>query len=428
MNIRKPETRRWFLFGALAAAYTLVSIYRLSTAVLSADLAVDLSANAAELGALHSAFFVVYAALQLPAGVAADRLGARWAVAGGTALMSTGGLLFAAAPSLPVAFAARFVVGLGGSFLFTAILRFAANWYRPREFARMSGLSLAVAGFGGVLATTPLAVVVEAAGWRDTVRGLAVVGFALAALVALAVRDSPANAGLRPVSGVASPESPSLGDVVSNARLVLREPETWLAGFVLFGGTGINITVFGLWGVPYLVQSYELSVTAASTFTLLGSAGLLLGPPTIGAVSDLLGSRTELIVGGMAVYAAGFALLAVAGRPPLVVVAVVFFLAGSLAGAYALVYAVIKERHGAAASGVSTGTVNTMAFSGAALLPPVMGAILDGYATDRVVAGATVYSVAGYRVAFGAAAAVAFVSLGCAAALHYRASGRSPST
>jgi sugar phosphate permease len=425
VNLREPETRRWLLFAVLAAAYTLVSIYRLSTAVLAEQLAADFAASGAELGALHAAFFVVYAALQLPAGALADRAGARWSVAAGTAVMSLGGLLFAFAPSFAVAFLARGLVGLGASFLFIAILRFAANWFRPREFGRLSGLTIAVAGFGGVLATTPLAVVVAAAGWRETVAGLALLGVVLAALVAAFVRDSPAEAGLEPVGGVPTPSQPSLRGVARNARRVAREPETWLAGVVLFAGTGVNITVFGLWGVPYVVQTYGTSVPTASLFTLAGSAGLLVGPPTIGAVSDRLGTRTPLVASGMAVYTAAFAVLAAAGRPPILLVGLVFFLAGTLAGAFTLTYSVVKERHGAGASGVATGTINTVGFTGAAVLPPLMGLLLDRYATDRTIGGATVYSVTGYRVAFGLAAGVALLALVCALLLHYRT--RSPS-
>ncbi|WP_435196242.1 MFS transporter [Natronomonas sp. EA1] len=415
-----PERRRWFVFAVLACAYALVAIYRLSTAVLSESLAVAFDASGAELGTLHAMFFVVYALLQLPAGVVADRAGARWSVAGGTVTFAVGGLAFALAPSYPMALAARALIGVGASFLFIAILRFCANWFRPGEFARMSGLTIAVAGFGGILATTPLALAVTAFGWRETMTGVALLGLLLAVLVVLVARDSPADAGYEPIHGVPTPEAPRLREVAGNVRRVLREPETWLAGLVLFAGTGINVTVFGLWGVPYVVQTYGLPVTGASTFTLLGSAGLLVGPPVVGAISDRLGRRTEVIVTGMGLYMGAFALLALLGDPPLAVVGVCFFAGGFLAGAYALSYAVVKERHPAAASGVSTGTINTIGFTGAAVLPTAMGLILDSYATGRTIGGAPVYSVAGYRVAFALAAGVAFVAFCCAVGLHVR--------
>jgi sugar phosphate permease len=414
-----PFRRRWLAFAVLVAAYATVSIYRLSTAVLSEHLLAAFAVSATGLGTLHASFFYIYAAMQLPAGVFADRLGARRTVVAGTAVMSAGGVAFALADSYLAAFLGRALIGLGGSVLFIAILRFCANWYRPDEFARMSGLTMAVAGFGGILATTPLAVVVAATGWRDTMLGLGAFGAVLAALVYLVARDSPREADLEPIEGVPTPGSPGLREVARNARAVLRERETWLVGMMLFFGTGVNITVFGLWGVPYVVQTYGVSVARASTYTLAGSAGLLVGPPALGWLSDRLGRRTPVMMAGQVLFVGAFGTLALTGRPPLFVVGVVFFLAGSLAGTFALGYAVVKERHSGEASGVSTGAVNTLAFTGAAIFPTVMGAILDAYATGQV-GGTTAYSVLGYRYAFGIATLAGVVALGCTTWLHLR--------
>jgi sugar phosphate permease len=407
------------VFAVLAATYAMVSVYRLSTAVLSEHLLAAFAISATGLGTLHAAFFYIYAVMQLPAGVLADRLGSRWTVVAGTVVMSVGGVAFALADGYLTAFLGRALVGLGGSVLFIAILRFCANWFRPDEFARMSGLSMAVAGFGGLLATTPLALVVGAAGWRDTMLGIGLVGVVLAVLVVLLARDSPGDAGLEAIEGVPTPGSPSLRDVADNVRSVLRERETWLVGLMLFFGTGVNITVFGLWGVPYVVQSYGVSVARASTYTLAGSLGLLVGPPALGWLSDRLGARTPLMVAGQVVFVAAFGVLALTGTPPLAVVWLVFFFAGLLAGTFALGYAVIKERHSGEASGVSTGAVNTLAFIGAAVFPTAMGAVLDIYATGTV-NGTTAYSVLGYRYAFGIAALSGVVALGCSTWLHLR--------
>jgi len=413
-----PTKRRWIVFAALAIAYALVSVHRLSTAVLAEQLTAAFDTSGAALGTLHAAFFYIYAAMQLPAGVVADRTGSRLAVTAGTAVMSVGALLFSVADSYLVAFLARTLVGFGGSLLFIAILRFLANWFRPGEFARMSGATIAVAGFGGILATRPLAEVVTALGWRETLLGLGIVGFALAVLAFVLARDSPADAGLREIDGVPIARTPSLRAVAGNTRTVLRERATWLVGIVLFAGTGVNITVFGLWGVPYVVQTYGTSVPTASNFTLLGSLGLVVGPPVMGWLSDRLDRRTGLIVVGMALYAVTFAVLAVTGDPPIAVVGLVFFLSGFLAGAYALGYTVVKERHESGASGVSTGTVNTIGFAGAALLPTLMGAVLDAYRTGQTLNGAQVYSVLGYRVAFGLAALTGALAVVAALLLH----------
>ncbi|PSP87089.1 MFS transporter [Halobacteriales archaeon QS_4_69_34] len=415
-----PERRRWIAWAALATAFVLVNLLRLSTAVLAEELASAYAATAAELGTLHAAFFYIYAPLQIVAGVLADRAGIRRTATIGVAVMSAGALGFALADTYPVAFAARLCIGLGGSVVFVATLRFCANWFPPRAFATMSGVTVAIAGVGGILATTPLAVAVAAAGWRAVIAGLAAVGLALAAGVSLLVRDTPADAGLPSIAGVPDAPTLTLGEVGANALSVLRGRDTWLAGIVLFAGTGVNITVIGLWGVPYVVQTYGVSVTRASTYTLLGSAGLLLGPPLLGRLSDRLGRRTGLIVAATALHATAFGALAVAASPPLLAVGAILFLTGFLAGGFTLTYTVVRERHGSAASGVATGTVNALGFSGAAVFPVLMGTALDTFWTGETVAGARVYSATGYRVAFGLAALAGVAAFAAASWLHVR--------
>jgi len=186
-----PFRRRWLAFAVLVAAYATVSVYRLSTAVLSEHLLAAFDISATGLGTLHASFFYIYAAMQLPAGVFADRLGAKHTVVAGTAVMSAGGVAFGLADGYLTAFLGRALIGLGGSVLFIAILRFCANWYRPDEFARMSGLTMAVAGFGGILATTPLALAIEAVGWRTVLLGIGAVGGITAVGIGLFVRDRP---------------------------------------------------------------------------------------------------------------------------------------------------------------------------------------------------------------------------------------------
>lgn len=421
-----PEHRRWAVWGVLAAAFLLVNLHRLSTAVLADRLARAFAATAAELGTLHAAFFVVYAPMQVIAGVLADRAGIRTTASAGAALMSLGAVAFGLAGSYPVAFGARVVTGLGGSVIFIATLRFCANWYRPDEFATMNGMTIAAAGLGGIMATTPLAVAVTEIGWRAVVTGLGVAGLAFAAAVYVLARDTPADAGLEPIENVPSMPSLTFREVLANAWRVLQGRETWLAGLLLFAITGVNITVIGLWGVPYLVQTHELSVTKASTFTLLGSVGLMLGPPLVGRLSDSVGRRTELILGATLVHASVFGVLALIDAPPLPVVAGVLFLAGFNAGGFMLAYPVVKERYDTAASGVATGAVNAIAFSGAAVFPTAMGVILDIYWTGETMAGARVYTESGYQVAFGLASLSGVIALGFAAWLHLRVRDTSP--
>lgn len=418
---QNPARWRWVMWGLLATGFLLVSFHRVTTAVLADDLARAFETTGAELGMLHAAFFYIYAGLQLPAGILVDRAGSRRVAAAGLCVMSAGVFVFALAPTYAVGFAGRALLGLGGSVLYTATLRFLANWYRPDEFATMTGWSVAASGLGGVLATTPLAIAVDAADWRMV---LVVIGFgslALAVVTFRTVRDQPNDAGFQPLDGVKPASSTADFDtVVANTKRVLREGETWLMGTMLFLVFGVNFTVLGLWGVPYIADLYEVSVQTASTFVFAGNVGFLLGSPAMGTLSDRLGHRTLLIFGSCVVFTVAYSLIFFLVTPPLLVAGGLFFVALFVMGGTVISFTVAKERHDAAASATATGAINSMGYFGAAVFPAVMGLVLDAYWTGETVGGARVYTAAGYRVAFGIATVSGIVAAICALFLHRR--------
>ena len=413
--------RRALLWTLLAGGFLFVNFHRTATAVLADSLARTFDATGSQLGLLHASFFYIYAALQLPAGLVVDRYGPRWVGAVGLAVLSVGALWFARSDTLLSAFLARAVVGLGGSVLYIATLRFCANWFRPDEFATMTGYTVAAAGAGGILATTPLALAIDRVGWRLAILAAGVVTAVVAVGIAGAVRDRPATpvTGVHgPVTGVDGEAAASLADIVANTRTVLGEVETWLMGLLLLVVLGVNFTVLGLWGVPFVADTYGISVARASTYDLVGNVGFVLGSPAVGALSDRTGWRTELIVATTAVFALAYGALTLV--PPLPVVGAALFVALLANGGVSLVFTVGKERHEPAVAGTVTGVINSLGYVGAATLPTVMGAVLDAYWTGEVINGARVYTVAGYRVAFGIATAAAVVAVVAALWLHRR--------
>ncbi|WP_394739707.1 MFS transporter [Natronococcus roseus] len=426
MNVLSdPTKRRWLAWAALATVFLLVNLHRLSTAVISEELTVDFETSAAQLGTLHASFFLIYAAIQIPTGVLADRLGPRYVGSIGGIVLSLGAVGFALSGSYLAAFASRALIGLGSGVIFVSILRFCANWYRPDEFATMTGLTGSIAGLGAILATTPLAVTVGQFGWRSTILALGVVGTVAAGAVFVLARQSPAAAGLEPIEGV--PEQPdiTLAELGNHLRTLARDLDQWLLSIVFFAGNGAMLTLVGMWGVPYIVVVYELDVTTASYFTLLASVGVLLGPTTIGWFSDRIERRLLPMTVGIGLFAVALAAVPVFGQPPLAVVAVSYLACGFLFGAAMLSLSVVKERYPPSASGIATATVNTAGFVGGTILPTVMGIALDAYQTGETVEGTVAYTEFGYRIAFGILAATVAVGFCCACWLMVRERARS---
>ncbi|MDO7559771.1 MAG: MFS transporter, partial [Paracoccaceae bacterium] len=100
----------------LMLGYGLSQFYRSFLAVLSPALAEDLGASAADLSYASGIWFLVFAAAQLPIGVALDRYGPRWisvilvAIGGGG-----GGVMMALAHTPQDITLAMAFLGLGGA-------------------------------------------------------------------------------------------------------------------------------------------------------------------------------------------------------------------------------------------------------------------------------------------------------------------------
>lgn len=414
------SSRRWVLFTILATTFLLVNIYRLSTAVIVEPLMATFETTGAELGVIHAIFFVIYAMMQIPTGVLVDRVGPRRTAATGGIVMNIGAIWFTLATSYGSALGGRFLIGLGGSVIFVSMLRFAANWFDPAEFSTMNGICFAVGGFGGILATTPFAYAVSIAGWQRAIQTLAVLGVAIAVATALVVRDTPESAGFDPAFGGGSGAPLTVAEIREQIGSVLTDPWVVVVSFILFSGSGIYLTIVGLWGIPYIVQVYDTSVGFASLFTLAGGAGMVLGPPLIGWIAGRTGRRPLIVISGGVVYTVLLGMIAIVGAPPLAFVALAFFLIGMFLGAFVVTYPLIKERHPLRVSGIAMGTINGAAFFGASVIPTVMGYILDEYWTGDVVQGARVYTEMGYQVAFGLAAVAAASTILCGFWLRYK--------
>lgn len=409
-----PSYRRWLGWAALSLAFLSVGLHRTSMGVLAEVLVRTFETTGTELGLLHSSFFYLYAALQLPAGIITDYAGSRKTAVYGTLVMSVGAMLFAVSPTYAVALASRALIGIGASVLYLAILRFCANWFRPNEFATLSGLTLTVGALGGILATTPLAISVSQIGWRESVFGIGVTGVLAAILVYTAVRNTPMDAGLSQIDGVPRAPTQSIADIKSNLIHVLQTPVTWLLGLFLFCGIGVEFTIFGLWGIPYLVQSYGLTVTAASSYVLVAGIGWVFGPIVFGVVSDRLETRMPLVLGSVLVVTLVWVTFAVFGTVNLLLVGALFFTARFMAGSGVLAFTVIKERFDPAAAGTAIGAINSMGWFGAAVFPVLFGSVLDTFWTGEMINGARVYTETGYRIGFALAAGAAVLMVVCA--------------
>lgn len=374
---------RWAVFGLLAVGYVLVYFHRLCPAVVALDLMEDLHADGALIGLLASAYFYPYALMQIPSGLLSDSWGPRKTITTFFILAGVASVGFALARTPGQAMVARVLVGLGMAMLFVPTMKVLTRWFRPDEFASMTGLFMASGGLGALIAATPLAWFSAWFGWRGSFWVIGAATLITAAFIWRVVRNSPEEAGLPPCNPVLeTPSGTSRTSLWRGMATVLATPAFWpLAGW-FFCTLGIFFSLAGLWGGPWLMHVYGLNKPQAGNVLAMFAVSLIVGGPFMGRLSDRwLRSRKKALVASAALTLALVALPAIRpGIVPLPLLYLWIVLLGAATNAVVVVgFSQAKELFPVRMAGTAVGLVNLFPFLGGAVVQPVLGMVLESW-------------------------------------------------
>ena len=147
-----------------------------------------------------------------------------------------------------------------------------------------------------------------------------------------------------------------------------------------------TVVIFDMiWGVRFLREARGYDYASAVLCLATVPLGWIIGCPLLGFVSDRLGRRKPVIIGGALVLLACLAWI-LHGPADVFRPYVLGIVAGLASGAAMLPYTVIKEANPPEMSGTATGVVIFLNFTFSALLGPVFGWILlrAGGGSDRM--------------------------------------------
>jgi MFS family permease len=377
--------------GAAGAAWLLAAVYyfyqyslRSAPSVMMPQLSDAFHLNALGVASLVGLFYYGYSPFSLIAGVAMDRLGPRTVVPIGAIIAGVGALLFGTG-NLMAANVGRFMQGAGGVFALVGAVYIATKSFPASRAATLIGATQMfgmAGGSAGQFLVGPL--IGTGMVWTNfwIVMGLA--GLALGALLFfLLPRDTTHSGG-----------DEWMGSAVRAMAVVFKNPQSILCGLIA-GLLFIPTTILDMiWGVRYLQEArgfdYGSAVIRSSTVPL----GWIIGCPLLGFISDRLGRRKPVIVGGALVLFACLAWILYGWTdvlPPYVIGVV----AGIASGAAMLPYTVIKEANPPQFSGTATGVINFLNFTFSALLGPVFGWLFQ-----TISSGSTQITLEHYQATF----------------------------
>jgi len=359
---------------------------RLAPAVALPNLRDEFVINVAQLGLVTSLFMWPFALMQPVAGILTDAFGARRTVTIFLIMAGTGQLLFALAPTFPLALAGRALAGFGFSVLFVGASMIMAQWFRPREFATLTGLWTSVGNIGALTAAAPLGFLIAQIGWRGSFGLTGLTVLALALFVFTMVRNRPADLGFPSIAEIDNaPKLPSASlplPLRQGVTAILRERNTWLLGGYGFTLFGTMTMTQGFLAVPYMMDVYHFSQQQAANYLTLWAVGLIIGCSLWGFAADrVFMTRKGVVFWGAIVYLLLWLLLAIQpeGLPSGVLLLAMFW-GGFFAATWIPIYAQLRDFIPPQMLSTAMGVLNMFLWLGGALYQQVSGLILEGFA------------------------------------------------
>jgi len=387
--ISKSDTRTAVKMATVAWLLTAVYYFyqyalRSAPAVMMPQLSEAFGLSALGVASIVGLFYYGYSPFSLVAGAAMDRLGPRRLLPLAAVVVGVGALLFATG-SQQVASVGRFLQGAGGVFALVGAIYIATKNFPASKAATLIGATQMFGMAGGAAGQFLVGPMIgRGLSWSSFWVGMGVLGLAIGAILFLLIPKEETKE--LPASWLKS---------TTNAfATVFKNPQSILCGLIS-GLLFIPTTIFDMvWGVRYLQEAHGMDYATAVMRSATVPLGWIIGCPLLGFISDRIGRRKPVIIGGALLLFAclAFILFGQAGTFPPYVLGLV---AGVASGAAMLPYTVIKEANPAKFGGTATGVVNFLNFTFSALLGPVFGWVLQ-----KVSGAAEQMELAHYQVAF----------------------------
>ena len=395
----------------------------------------DFSISYGEAGVLLTVFFATYSVFQLPAGVLADRIGQRWILAAGMAVLAAGILVAAGAQDYRTLVVAEALAGVGGSTYHPAGMSLISDL----ETGETEGKAMGIHGLGGVVGTALAPALVGGLAalfdWRFALTVSAAVGVVYALVFLALFRDVDRSDGAAAVEpdggertdgeagagGRADPRGKTgargKGDAGGNARatgddsgslrsnpaaLVSVPLERWVAVlFVANLAISTEIGAVRTFVTSYLVEHAGTTAAAANGIFFVMLVGAGISSLGAGSLADAVDRRTLGFV-AMAVSTVALGATAFVPQVPLALFAWFFLLGVVMWAALPTMNAITSQYSERGFSGSLFGVMLTAGSLGGAA-----GPLLFGVAAERFGMGAAFPLVAGVS----AVGAVAFLAM-----------------
>ena len=310
--------------------------------------------NLSDMGAAFAvgSFVLGFACMQIPAGYLLDRFPIRFVASGGLFLLALGNLALTLSSNLPLFALSNFIQGLGASFAFIAVGKLIGEWFAPKIFPILFGLTQTISCLLTAIIHYYLVKALETISWQMIYLEFALFGFALLVLMLMLVK-SPRSA-----------QAQRLLSFRNSMSAVLKNQQMWICSVAAATSFGTLVAYASFWYIQ--VEKY-FSVDPSTSLVIGGMifVGIGIGTPFFGWLSNKLRSR-KLAIHISVVPGAMFLLMGLYlphfNSAAYISVAFISFCIGFFLSGSMLYYTCISELSSENTRAVALGLINTSVF------------------------------------------------------------------
>ncbi|MCG9516791.1 MFS transporter [Acinetobacter pittii] len=405
---------RWVVAFMFFIVYMIAGADRANIGVVVPFIKEDFHLSNVDIGLLASLFYITYALVQIPIGLAYSKFGIGKILSLSMILTSISTLFIGLASNIFQLKLARALLGASEGPINIGIISIINRWFPAKEKGLATGIFMSSIKFAPAFVPPLCALIIMQWGWREVFYIFSIPGIIIAILWLFFIKDDPTESKycndqersyitnneeteiINGVNSIKDQKSNRFGlldkfirtkkvSLLNSNKEIILSWNNWACaiGYGLMVGITYSIMT---WVPTYLIDEKKLSILSMGLVASSPWIGAIIGNILGGLISDRVFNKRRKPVMLITTFSTVIMMYILISMPSIpVLIAALFFLTGVLLNiGYStfLVYPMglaTKEKVPFAAS-----VVNTIGSIGGAISPFIVGLILDNYGWNEV--------------------------------------------
>ncbi|ULO01166.1 sugar transporter, major facilitator superfamily [Campylobacter sp. RM5004] len=302
---------RWLIACVFFLIGLIAYMDRANISVVASFMMEEFSIDKTQFGLLNSAFFIAYAAAQIPSGILIQKFGNKFMTIFALILWSIFTILTPLAGTFMLLLVVRFLFGLGEAPIYPSNAAFNNNWFGKQEKARAASFLLAGSYFGPVIAPFISVWLVQNYGWHSVFYVFGVIGILIAIIYWFISSSKPEDNKFISKEELAYIQSERFVDNIKKTpwKVFLKNKEFYALGIAYFFCVYMT-GMFMTWLPTFLLEAKGLDLKAMGFYAGAPWLAICIFVALGGGISDKIlkisnsfkKARTYLAVAGFLIF------------------------------------------------------------------------------------------------------------------------------